>query len=447
MANAYESYLIAAKQTAWATGAKNSFIHPKIYEFRSCSLRPRTDPIKSNRFTGRVSPVRNEQNFLNASGDIEMDFHGDDMLIWLQQLMQCPNASITSTNFTKQTVRTNGIYTVNVTLTTQPSATSPVSSPGKLIFTFSPALGHDGGTAKNMTIVGTDQNDLALTEVMSVAEGATVVTSTKYFKTVSSITLATGFDVAGNLLIEADKNTFIHELILGEDVLDTALSLEIVNSGVPETYVGCLINEGRITIADIITFSASIMAKYGWQPAKIHSTTEGDPESTETPTDIAGFTRVSEDILLGWASALYLDGAGAGSEQELESMSFTLNNALNPRKRFKNSRYFSKPNRGGHIVPNFTFAIDYDSDTNDWDVDAMNNEVVDGDYWAYKKPYGGPELSVHISMPRCQFGFPEKSISDFSQQLQTISLEPITTVGAVTDDEIAITYVSTEAGF
>ncbi len=447
MSKPYESYLLAAKQAVdWYTGAKNAQIRPIIYEFRSCSLRPSTDPITSPRLTGRISPVRYEQNFLTAGGDIEMDFHGSDMLIFLQQMMMTADADIVSTDFTKQIVRTNGVYSSPVTLTTQPTATTPVSSPGKLIFTFDPALGHAGGTAHNMTITGTDQNDLALVEVMSVANGATVVTSTKYFKTVTGIVLADGFDVVGNLLIEADKNTYTHGLILGEDVLN-GLTLEVVNSGIPETYIGCLINEARISIADIITFSASIMAKYGWQPAKIHATTEGDPSSTETPTDIAGYTRVSEDILLGWASALYLDGMGAGSEQEMESMTFTLNNSLNPRRRFKNSRYMSQPNRGGHIVPSFVFAIDYDSTTNDWDVDAMNNEVVQGDYYAYKKPYGGPELSLHIALPRCQFTFPAKSISDFTQQLQTITLEPITSVGAVTDDEIEITYVSTEAGF
>ncbi len=447
MSRPYESYLIAAKQEVdWATGAKNAQIHPIIYEFRSCSLRPSTDPIKSPRFTGSPSPVRQEQNFLKAGGDIEMDLHADNMLIWLQQLMMTEDADITSTDFTKQTVRSNAGYTVNVTLTTQPNATTPVSSPGKLIFTFDPALGHDGGTAKNMTIVGTDQNDLALTEVMSVANGATVVTSTKYFKTVTSITLATGFDVVGNLLIEADKNTYTHQLVLGDDVLD-GLTLEIVNSGIPETYVGCLINEGRIAIADIITFSASIIAKYGWQPAIIHATTEGDPSSTETPTDVSGLTRITEEILLGWASALYIDGAGAGSEQSLASMSFSMNNNLNPLTRYKNSRYMTKPVRGGHRVPNFTFAIDYDSSNNDWDVDAMNNEVVDADYYAYKKPYGGAEYSIHISLPRCQYGFPSKSISDFSQQIQEISLEPIRTVGASTSDEIEVTLVSTEAGF
>jgi hypothetical protein len=447
MSRPYESYLIAAKQAVdWATGAKNAQIHPIIYEFRSCSLRPATDPIKSPRFTGSPSPVRQEQNFLRAGGDIEMDLHADNMLIWLQQLMMSADLDITSTDFTTRTVRTNGVYSSPVTLTTQPTATTPASSPGKLIFTFDPALGHSGGTAKTMTITGTDQNDLALTEVMSVANGATVVTSTKYFKSVTGIVLQDGFDVVGNLLIEADKNTYTHQLVLGDDILD-GLTLEIVNSGIPETYIGCLINEGKISIADIITFSASIIAKYGWQPAKIHSTTEGDPESTETPTDVAALTRASEEILLGWASALYLDGAGAGSEQSLASMSFSLNNNLNPLTRFKNSRYMTKPVRGGHRVPNFTFAIDYDSSNNDWDVDAMNNEVVDGDYWAYKKPYGGAEYSLHISLPRCQFGFPSKSISDFSQQIQEISLEPIRTVGATSSDEIEITYVSTEAGF
>jgi hypothetical protein len=543
MTRPYESYLIAGKQgTDWDTGCQNSDLAAVIYEFRRSGLKSVTEFLKSSRFKRNPSAVRQVENFVTAEGDIEMDLHADNMVMWIQQLLMTA-AGFSSTDFTAKELRASAVYTSPVTLTTQPTATSPSCSPGKLIFTWTqsrahtvetvrtngtfsspviltsqPAVpskliftwaiarGHDGGVSKNMTITGTDTADAVLVEVLAVANGASTVTTLGVFKTVSGIVLEAGFDATGNLKIEAnttntitvtgtdqndrvltetisvpfgattvtstyyyksvgaagivmaagfdntdslkiegDKNTYSHVMTLGDDILD-GLTIEQVSSGIPDTAIGCLVNSGTITLADLITFNLSIMAKKLFPNSIVKAGSTGDPTATETPTDVAAFAQIEQGLMAGWASALYLDGAVAGSEQSLASASLTIGNNLNQNKRYKRSRTYSKPNRGGYRDIKFTYAIDWDTSNNDYDADVYNNDVVRADYWAYYMPYGGPEYSIHISMPRCQFvNFPTREISDFTQQLQEITLEPIRTVGATSSDELTITVVCAAA--
>lgn len=544
MTRPYESYLIAGRGPDWDTGCQNSDLAQVIYEFRRSGLKSMTEFLRSTRFKRNPSAVRQVENFVTASGDIEMDLHADNMVMWIQQLLMTASG-FSSTDFTKQELRASASYTSPVTLTTQPTATSPSCSPGKLIFTWSaprshtvevvrtngtfssplsltsqPAVasklvftwsvarGHDGGGAKTVTIVGTDsagapqteilsvanglstitstktfktvntsgmtfesgfdvtgnlkieanttktvvitgtdQNDRVLTETISVPEGATTVTSTYYYKSVgaASIVMVAGFDNTDNLKIEGDKNTYTHVMTLGDDILN-GLTIEQVSSGIPDTAIGCLVNSGTITLADLITFNLSIIAKKLFPNSIVKAGSTGDPTATETPTSVSAFAEIEQGIMAGWASALYLEGAVAGSEQNLASASLSIGNNLNQNKRYKRSRTYSKPNRGGYRDIKFTYAIDWDTDNNDYDEDVYNNDVVQADYWAYYTPYGGPEYSIHISMPRCQFvNFPTREISDFTQQLQEITLEPIRTVGATSSDELTMTVVCVAA--
>ena len=543
MTRPYESYLIAGKQgTDWDTGCQNSDLAQVIYEFRRSGLKSVTEFLKSSRFKRNPSAVRQVENFVTASGDIEMDLHADNTVMWIQQLLMTA-AGFSSTDFTKQELRASAVYTSPVTLTTQPTATSPSCSPckliftwtqsrshtvevvrtngtfsnpvtltsqpavpSKLIFTWAIARGHDGGGSKNMTITGTDAADAPLSEILAVANGASTVTTIALFKTVSGIVLEAGFDVTGNLKIEAnttktititgtdqndrvltevismpfgattvtstyyyksvgaagivmstgfdntdslkiegDKNTYSHVMTLGDDILD-GLTIEQVSSGIPDTAIGCLVNSGTITLADLITFNLSIIAKKLFPNSIVKAGSTGDPTATETPTSVSAFAEIEQGLMAGWASALYLDGAVAGSEQSLASATLTIGNNLNQNKRYKRSRTYSKPNRGGYRDIKFTYSIDWDTSNNDYDEDVYNNDVVRADYWAYYTPYGGPEYSIHISMPRCQFvNFPTREISDFTQQLQEITLEPIRTVGATSSDELTITVVCVAA--
>jgi len=447
MARPYESYIIAAKQAVdWDTGAKNAQLQAIIYELRDESLKIDSPMLISPRFTGHPSQIPGIFNRITAGGSINMDLHADDMLLWWQQMLMTDDTDISSNDFTAQEVFGSGTGAGKAfgaspeSLDTQPGSTTPSSSPGRLVMTLG---GADSGV---VTLTGTDQNDVAITDTLTFAAETGPKTTAKYFKTVTSVAY-TGLTVgvAETWLIMCDKNTYSHNLILGDDPLK-GLTIEKVTDTVPTTFIGCLINNFTLTLDDIMTLGFEFVAKMGWENYIIHSSTEGDPEASVTPTDVSGFTRVSQNVNPGWASALYLDAAGAGSEEELASMTFTLNNNLNPRKRSKLSRYYSQPNRGGRRDPVFTFAIDYDSDNDGWETKALYGIPIDADFWAYCKPYAGPELSIHISLPNCELvNVPDRPLNSFEEHLQTIQLRPLRTSSATTSDEIEVDLVCTAA--
>jgi hypothetical protein len=148
MTRPYESYLIAGKQgTDWDTGCQNSDLAAVIYEFRRSGLKSVTEFLKSSRFKRNPSAVRQVENFVTAEGDIEMDLHADNMVMWIQQLLMTA-AGFSSTDFTAKELRASAVYTSPVTLTTQPTATSPSCSPGKLIFTWTQSRAHTVETVR-----------------------------------------------------------------------------------------------------------------------------------------------------------------------------------------------------------------------------------------------------------------------------------------------------------
>jgi hypothetical protein len=313
-------------------------------------------------------------------------------------------------------------------LDTQPGATSPSQSPALLKFTFS------GSVTQAIVIAGTDQNDVVITETLSFTGEAGPKTTTKYFKTVTSIDFTTAPPGGETLLIEASNKLYTHLLEIKDTILE-GMTIEAVKGGLPSTYVGCLVNTGTLTLGDIVTLACAIINKRGYNSSVVKAS-GNDVEASETPTDIATFTRVSQSVAPGWGMALQI----GNDIIPVATMVWTFNNNLvYPAAKYRNERTNPKPVRNARRIETLVFQIDYDSTSNDWDGKFESGQTVEDVFvYAYRKPYAGPEYSVKISLPLCKINaYPDPSVDNFANLLQEISLTPLRV--ATTPDEQTVT--------
>lgn len=318
-------------------------------------------------------------------------------------------------------------------LDTQPGATDPTSDPAKLIVTLNAA---DSGT---IIITGTDQNDLAITETLTF-DAETTQTTTKYFKTVDARGISyTLLETAATLLIMADMNVATHVITLGDNVTD-GLTIEVVKGGIPSTYIGTLLNQGVVSIAETLTLAVSAMAKRGYNRAKVPAA-GAVPTASSTGTDVSAYTRVSKNVFPAWTCYLKLDAVTV----PIESATLTFNNNLEFPTRFTGVRTKAKPKRNTHRDISLNCVIDYDLLQTDFDARFYNGVDTVAAFYATCTPNEGPALSITFSFPRCQVNaYPDPEVSDFSQQVQSLNLRAIRTVDASASDEASVTIVSTE---
>ena len=532
------SYFIFGEHTvsAWGVPIHADDYVEIIYEVVSSGLKSVGDLILPERFKGNASPTPGIQNFEHCEGDIPMHLHGEDLLVFFKHLFQAGAAEIDSNDSVAQELRANGVFTDPMSITTQPSATptpcnpcklvftwsverahtvqtvrtngvftNPMSltaqpsTPSQLIFTWSEIRAHDGGiakdmdlsgtdavgdpqtetisvaegattvtsvktwasidtlgisfavgfdvtdslkiesnTTKTMTITGTDQNDIAMEEIISVPFDTLTVSSTRYFKTVdaSGIDFEAGFDLTGNLLVEGDKNTWTHVIILGEELGD-GLQFEIVKGGIPSVYTGCLINTGVIDVGDVLTFTMGLIGKQGWNRYKTGATT-GNPVKSNTPTDVALYDRVSQEVDPAWSLAMSLDDIAI----PLASMTITIDNQLAIPTRYTGERFIVKPRRSANRVITINPGVDYDTINPDWDMKFEDMISMVGIVSAFRRPFAGPELSIQVDCPNLQMANPpDPDVSNYMEILSSLTLRALRSVGATTSDEIKVTIV------
>ena len=537
----YESYLIAGKQSAWATPIDNDEFLEVIFEFVGSGLKNDSPPIVAPRFKSNASPMPQIENFITAGGDEALHLHADNMVMFLAQLLMDPMTDDPIVGSWEE-VRAAGVWTTDEELDTQPGDTDPAQSPGRLRFTFSEAMtlsvsiygtdsndhvigetvsfaaaatgtsakyyktvsaldfsiatpvaqtvvidcskGRDGdvvapawyevfgdglGDKKAWTdpdeldtqpgaldpaqdpallkftfsavvtqavvITGTDQNDAALTETLTFTNETTHTTS-KYFKTVTSIDYTSAPPGGETLIIEASKNVYVHTIECADDILP-GMTVEVVKGGLPSTYIGTLINQGTLAVGDVITLTLAMMAQRGWNSYVVQS--EGNTVGAdETPTDVSAWDRVSQEVFPAWGMALEIDDAGSATP--IGSMTLVINNRLVNPTRYSGIRTLPQPVRSDNRDITLTCTIDYDADNNEWDGKFETMDEAKAVLECYRKPYGGPEYRIAFTFPRCQIGaYPDPAVTDYSELVQEIILRPIATIGAATRDELTIT--------
>lgn len=440
-------FIIGVQDTDWDTPAWDVKMERFQYEMISSTLKGVSVPIVPIRLSNNPSPLRQIKNQIHGEGDIAMHLHVDNMYELWVQLMQAEAANISSTGAEVMEVygdTTGGMKEIDpppavLSLDTQPNATDPTSDPGRLQFLVGETA--DSGV---FTIAGKDQNDAAITDTV-VLEAATTGITTKHFKTVNVTGIATtGFDEnATGLYIESDKDTYTHVIKLGDNVLK-GLTIEEVKGVIPSVYVGSLINAGAVGLGDTLTLTASILAKQAWNRYKVAATT-GDPVASVTGLSVSGYDRVPEEVFPAWGLALYLEGATGATP--IETASFALNNQLAFPARFSGVRTRLKPTRSDFRDVSLVATIDYDKVNSDYDLKMLHNQVVQARLLAYYKPYEGAEYSIQFDFPSCQIqAFPDPDVSDFSQVVQELSLNPTRSVSATGSDEVQVTLVNKESG-
>lgn len=416
----YKSYLIVGDQTTdWDTPVLTAAMKQIIYEFMTCGVRNVGASIVPTRFKGQPSPIRQIDGFYHAEGPVGMHLHANDMLMWWKHIFQATVTEIHSVDFTPQVVFADAAWTDPDSLDTQPGATTPSSSPGRLVFTFSAAK------SGSIIITGTDQNGVAITETI-VFDGDTTQTTTKYFATVD----ADGLDFVGiaanahTLEIKCDKNTYTHTVREGDDI-SNGLTLEVVKGALPSVYIGCLLNQGTVDIADVITFTAEIMAKMGYNRYKV-PVSGTDPTASTEPTNISGYTRVYDEVFPAWTLQITLDDGASATP--VASASFVFNNQLTFPVRYRGVRTEPKPVRGDNREITLAVEFDYDTVNPDFDVRYLVSQDTKVVFFAESKPYAGPHLTFQLTFPRCQVAaFPDPEVSEYSEVLQSLSFRPIRT--------------------
>lgn len=449
----YHSYLIAGPQVSWGLVCAPGNMKPMIYEFVSADLQNQGDSIEAARFQGNPSPTKLIEAPIHVEGNINMHLHSDDMLFWMAHLLMLESGDVTSTDFTAQEVYGDGggshkaVGAATLSLDTQPAATTTPSDPGKLIFLW------DGVETLDIVITGTDQNNQAITETLVFSADATK-TTTKWFQTVDASGVkfydtgtTTPQTPTPDLLITCDKDTYTHVIDAGiGDQVTEGFTVELVEGEIPSTVVGCLINNATIDIGEVVTLSMSIMGKEKHSRFNVDDVYQGNPAS-ETPTSVAAYSRVTDQVFPAWGSALEIDGV----QIPVKGVPFAFNNNLQQPIRRRAVRSGVKLVRGSNRLLEVTPEIDYNAlgiTTNkDFDVVFNFDEQVSAKVYFIRKPYEGAEYIFELYFPRCELVRPPaRAVDDYSEVMQTLALRPIRPIGATYSDEIQLNIISPEDG-
>ncbi len=433
----YKSYFIMGEQAVdWDTAAAT--LRQYIYEFLSFGLRGTGDNIIPTRFQRNPSPPRPVRNFVGAEGPIAMHLHAEDMLIIFKHILM--DTAVASVDFTEQEVFGNGAGSQKAlpgspfSLDTQPTATDPVSAPGQMHVTLAAS---DSGT---MTFTGTNWGGQTITEQLTFSTESEK-TTTKFFKTIATNGVAYS-GLTQDCLIEADRGIYTHTIQEGDDV-DDGLTIEAVKGALPSVYIGALLNSGTIDIADVVTFTVNAIAKQEWDRYKFVAS--NDPSLSDTPTDVSGYSRISDLVFPAWTVSVDFDASGTPTP--VASASFLFNNQLGYPTRFRGIRTQPKPVRTDNREITMTVAVDYESAAEMWSDKFLCLDDIEVDFYMETAECSGALRSVNINMPRCNIGAsPSAGVDSYSEVLQELVLRPIRTSGATTSDEVEIVVESVESG-
>lgn len=437
--NPVDSYLIVGEEATWGEACNLADMEEIIYEFVSTSLKYDSANIKPTRFRGHASPIVPVQNYLDANGDIQFHLHVGDMAIWFKHFLNSAGVTIADKVVSEEVYGDGtGSYKAfavsPMSLDTQPAATTPSTSPGRLIVTLSEA---DTGT---LIITGKDAYDGTLVEELQFSSEITKTTN-NYFKSVDATGIAwTGFTktvkIFATKTISSTAEVSEH-LHLGETLLD-GLTIEVVKGGRPYTYLGMMINSGTISIGDVLMLNANFMGKVGFAgqiPATGHALAV-----SETPASTSGYVRVNQQVFPTWAIEVTINEI----PYCVNGMSINVGNNLVYPTRFCGSRYRSKPRRSSPRDIYLDCGVDLIS-PNVFDAMFTDMTPVPVQFLCTSTAVAGYEYTIQVDMPNCYIdASPDPPVSDFSELIQPLRFYPTRTEEAVTPDELEVTLECTE---
>lgn len=436
-----DSYVLAAKQTAWNTKA-TAISNSKIFEIVSCSIAEEMSPIEVPRSKGNPSPTAPERGFSDVTGDIVFNIMNSHLGLWLANLL-ASDTTAASTDFTSKdlsatasltagatvlsaTAVTNGtaITTFTASIDTLLAPIAPVDV-ANLDFTFATA----SSTAGTLTIVGTEQTNKVITEVLTVPASDTEVTSEYAFKSVTSVTPA-GLTGAGNMTIEVNPGRHEHVFSkVGADT-DEYLTLEVLKGqNAPTTYQDVRVNNMTLNFGDVLNLTFGCFGSRAFHGQAV--------DGTSTPTSLTSFDRPDGRAALGWGTQFTIDG----TLYAISSAGFEFNQSLEyPETENYGQPYRLPLVRTGNRVATLSATPDFIPGENY--ADSALGDTFDVSILAVLRPFRGKHSSIEFRLPMARM----TSIPDPEVSGQGLITKEFTFAGFGEDnDEVEITVINGEA--
>jgi len=311
----------------------------------------------------------------------------------------------------------------------------PSSAPGKLVCTLGAA---DSGT---LVISGTNWGDQAISETLTFAAEAGPKTTTAYFKTVNAGGLVGAAIDDQTLLIMCDRNIYTHTIQV-KDALLYGLTIEAVMGGLPSVFIGTMLSSGSLAVSDLVTLSINAIAQRVYDRYKYAAS--ATPTVSDTPTDVSGYTAISDLVYPAWS--IEVDFDSSGTPTPVGGMTFNFNNNLGYPTRLSGIRTNPQPVRTANRDISIVVPVDYASDAQQWVHKFLNLDDVIVTLTMSTVESSGALRTTTINMPRTSISaFPSPEASDYSEIMSSLEFRPIRTIGAVAADELTVVVESIEA--
>ena len=252
-----------------------------------------------------------------------------------------------------------------------------------------------------------------------------------FYREVSSV-IVTGVS-GGTLAIEADPETYTHEITLNRQVLEGLTMVIDKGDETPNVYDSLLVQQFGISLGDTVDWTFSFLGR----DADLRYNLDGERGGT---TDVTGFRRQSPIVAPGWAAVIEVNDEVV----PVSDASVSFNNNLGyPDASRQGSIHYPKPVRKGKRDISMSATIDYSLEA-DYDRLAFGSEVT-AKFSLHTKPPRGAFFAIILEFDRAELvGFPDPDTTGETEILQTLNIRPFTN-SVNGNDEISAKVISSEA--
>ena len=363
---------------------------------------------------GSGSAMKKLLGLVKVSGALNSELYTRQTLYWYRLLMGGLPATTAPVDVSLLAAAS---ITATMSLTTQPTVASLI----KMTVAGATAWG-------TVTITGTDGLGLTISEVIIFTANQTKV-ATKYFKTVNASGIVTSGFTGGTLAVVGNKNTSIHEFILGEGI--PTVTIEDSKGGMPWTYWGLGMTSAEIkvpAVEGVAEISANFIGR------------NGEPKSITGGTTPSLLNVLADEPFMSWNMRFSIDGAVVGVhgvtlsiDKQLRDNTAEIKDGCQealPRHVGDNQRKIS-----GSFNVQFADASYYNK--------FISGTPASITIYGTNQMAAGPLESVLIELPEIVFEGTDPEVGDMGEIWIDVPFTAFSSLG--NDDELKITVVSTQA--
>ena len=437
----------------------------KLIEFRPpFTLQPVREFYPANRMKGNPSPDPMVEGMQMGSGLIH--FYADPRTtpFWLAELLMADPAETISQNLdditgtrsspfgdstTPDPLRAAGAYTSGTMLAALDEANQPfkriethatfaagtsltdIKYPTglratQLVFTF----GSASTGSRKIEIEGTDLNDTPINETLNrtditaaITDGdaADVMTTKRWYKTITKITVTDSASATNDdLTITAKLGTYYHRLKFTKEV-NEGLTIEVHegNSNLPMTYRGGFVTRGILNLEKVVRFIAMIFASRAEPRRSISGSTTG--------TSLSTFTRQKPQFIADWGMGFeILDSPGLPTDligqHRIANSQFAIDNLIAPpATKFAEDFNYPKCVRKANRDLMFSTSVDHHASLNFDQFVGQGNfkSVISG----ITRPFAGPYMAIRFIADNSQLvSFPTREVNELEEVIQNLTV-------------------------